>query len=840
MDQADDMFVKTNPARDKAITPGEKFRLDEYAKTLNRSIDDSLSRASVARRSTASQTFEIPAPPKAMGDIELPMRQDVLIEKGPKVPLAPSGDLDEITGRLAQLQDELAAARTLEAPDIDTSKLAGSVDDPDSFDAMMRSRNAVDESKSMLSGSGERKIQKLARAKGEAYGKAGKGVDTEAIAAARTGTKGTTRPVAEIEKEIALISKEAKSLPGLLRKYEKEMARYEVAADKYSVKVAKAQRAADKLHVENLAKYQKEKLKLTSSQLMEAEAYERSIKAIEDSIALKNKTVADLDDAVDVLKSRMSSYRKTTAGSEYERYAVAARSNHSVSAAEEVSNLRRLLGDDPKELSSFVKSAGDHASLSDSITARLRAPIPEGTLDARKAYEAATEELRASVGEPTAQAMHKLMNASPDEVITGFNAMAKYSESATDLARISGDKALIKSTADSMAELQRHLIESLPEQTVAAAKNVSVMEIVQAAGLVGLPSFEGTSLDEAGKVVLMLSLLKGRGAGKAAAKSGGALSKGMASAASAGASHSARSIVHGSGFVQSGLRGAAGMAGYKAFGGFLNKLGGARGLHQLNGRAGSQVVHAINRLAKKGGRQLMTGKSAAAVLRGIKFAEQADEDAKDNEQDLQALFKKRTDQIRRMAHNQEQMRMDVWKSTQELRELHPTWGDKTEVGIGNRLAYAMEKMPKDPGGHYMFGGSTWQPDDFQIQEYTNILEVIADPMSAVEGIMNRSLTPEAAEAFRATAPAMFNAVRNEIASRVDELSDMTYEEQNLLGTLLGVGVNATTQPGYAQFIASAYAERQAKQAESMGNVDANALMQGTPTQAQQLLNRGTK
>jgi hypothetical protein len=867
MDSADDMFVKTDPMTTRRLTDDEIYTFDMREKVVRNHIDDAISRGHARRTEIASKTFDIPPPPKGLDDIQVPVRVDPELPRGPEAPMAPVRDADEMAGRLAELEEELAAATSKKVtkrsdyegtiPDTDFAGLPR--DTPEGFDAMMRRRNAIESDKPMLAGHEERKMRDVAQVAREEFGRAAGGVDDAAIAARTPGAPGMSkysgelRAPKDIEAEIAAITAETKGLPAEVKAYEKSLATYEKQAAAHAKKVEKILAKEEAKHARAMAKYEKDKLKLAGSQQDALAAYEKQVASIEEAIAYNRKTLEEFDGALETLSLRKKHFetRGASRGGQYEKHKVALQGD-AVEIADDINAVRRMVGDSPADLKQFADDSRRHVQLGNEVTERLRRPLSEGAVEAREAYEVASKELREAMGDPTAQNLGKLMNAEPEEMIKGFNALAKYSKAMEGVAATSGDKALIKATKESLDAVKKHLDASLPPEAAAAAagmEGVDIMTMLQAGGAGFAPVYnaDGTIVDDLGKTALIYALLrKGKGlpmtGTRAPRQFGPKPSSTFAGrVATSGAAGTARAVMPAGGAMAKGSQYAVSTAAHQAFGGFLNKLGGARGLHQLSGRSTSQVVQAIDRLTKKTGKQLATGKSAAAVLKAMKFAEDAEQDAKDSEEDIRKLFEKRSHQLRRMAHDDNRLQMDLWSATADLRDLHPTWGDKTEVGLGNRLRYAMEKLPRDPGEHHMFGGTAWQPDDYQIQEYANIMRVVMDPMSAVEGVADGTLTPEAAEAFRATAPRTFAAVQAEIAGRVGELQEtLTYDEQNRLSMLMGVPVNATTTPEYQNFISSTYAQRQAEQAQSMGKVDANALTQGVPTQAQQLLNRGNK
>ncbi len=95
--------------------------------------------------------------------------------------------------------------------------------------------------------------------------------------------------------------------------------------------------------------------------------------------------------------------------------------------------------------------------------------------------------------------------------------------------------------------------------------------------------------------------------------------------------------------------------------------------------------------------------------------------------------------------------------------------------------------------------------------------------------------------MRAVHPETFVKLQLEIAKNAEAIREGTdYATQNRISIFMGVPVNATNEPEYRKFIVEQYTAAQSAAQEASKQVDANALLQGTPTQAQQLQKRGTK
>ena len=512
--------------------------------------------------------------------------------------------------------------------------------------------------------------------------------------------------------------------------------------------------------------------------------------------------------------------------------------------SEYIANLRRVIGDAEEEVVAFEELAKQHMREMNYAKTRMETPIPAATKTAQAEYKAATADLRKSVGaNPTMQSVAKALNGEPEEIVGFVSAMSRHFKAAEDLAHLTGDKSVVKMAQDNVKKVSASIKESLP---VDIAKDVGHLDLSSVLGLGGVADLaflnigdrEGM-LDEFAKVALMYGFLrKGSYTGGMIEKAAGSVfSRGAKSVVGAAGAGASRSVVKGGSLPANALRSAMGALGYQG----ASKAMGAADLYRASGKATSQVSQAVNRMLKGTVKKGMGATGSHAMMKALKISEEGKRERKAREKSLQELFKSKRERLLKLTQNPMALAEMMYDHTAALRAAHPTLGDKVEVTMGEDLKYIADRMPKDPGTQHMLGISTWEPDDFAIHKFGQLIQGIVDPMSVVDGVTNNSVSMVAAQALRDRRPAMFNQLGLELARRAPELQKkLSYDQLNNLAILMGQPMSSVTDQDYIKFIVAKTTEAKKDETASMRNVDANALINGTPTQAQQLLRRGTE
>jgi hypothetical protein len=572
--------------------------------------------------------------------------------------------------------------------------------------------------------------------------------------------------------------------------------------------------------------------------------YEEALAAHQASVKSQEDILAGIDDISNGLKAQKS-MRKGAKTTKARQGADTTVTQADIAFSDNIAAAKKLLKDPAEDIAEYTAAAKFHLETSNAIAARAKTPIPAGTEAARKAYTESRAELTKLLGEtPSAQSMAKVLNGTPEETLSFAQAGAKHYQATKDLATLTGDRAALRRVESAIKELDKHVSQSLTPEMLEATKHMDLGSTLNVMGgaVTGADALMDLGpLENVAKVATVLALLRA-GKGKLASRAAGGKGSGMVrSMFAAGAAGTARQAVKGSGKLRGGARGALGMAGYKLGDTAFGKVWNHASLFQASGRATSAVTQAVQRMINGTVKASMGGTGAKATLKALKFREEAEAESKKKEADLASLFKAKSEQLIKYASNPQQLAQLAYENTADLRAAHSTLGDKVEVGSGRAAQYMYERLPKDPGNQHVMGVSTWRPSDLQIQQFANVVAGVLDPMGAFDGITNGEVSIQAAQAFRAVYPETFAKLQVEVAKNAPELVEkLDFNTQNRLSVFMGVPVNSMNTPEYRKFILEHYTQAQTAAQDASKNVDANALLQGTPTQAQQLQKRGQK
>lgn len=519
---------------------------------------------------------------------------------------------------------------------------------------------------------------------------------------------------------------------------------------------------------------------------------------------------------------------------------------------------RKLVGDSEDAIEAFANDQALIARYAEEIASRKPPKLPGDAQVARESLTRATANMRKFFGnKPDHLSMEKVLNGTPSEISEAFASLQEYRAALTTLAKASGDPKMV---ADAQAALKRFddiVAESVPKEMVEKANGIAGMDLLGSIGIAetvipGLivPDIEGTPLDNIAKAAIAFSLIrKGKMGGKAidavteSAKPGrirSAISKHGSYLSGRGLSQTVpQSTGHGWGskFAQGVKRGAAYKLGGAAFQG-MDKFLSARGLMQASSRSKSRVTQAVAALGKKAAaKSAQGGVGAVAALKALRLLDDREEASQRESESLRELYKKRAEQLRRLASNPHALAMHFHELTTPIREQHPTLGDKVEVTLTRGAQYLASTLPKDPGTSHVMGMSTWEPDMIEMYKLGERAAVFLDPTSAVYGVKDGSISHAGAEALRIIYPEIFAETQRQIAENIPQIiENTTYDEQTRLSILSGVPVSSSNSPEYVQFVMQQYAAR-AQQNQPQPQAS-GPLPSDEPTKAQQLSSRG--
>jgi hypothetical protein len=178
-----------------------------------------------------------------------------------------------------------------------------------------------------------------------------------------------------------------------------------------------------------------------------------------------------------------------------------------------------------------------------------------------------------------------------------------------------------------------------------------------------------------------------------------------------------------------------------------------------------------------------------------------------------------------------------WDLLGEFRNAHDMVGDGLNGHMQRAAQYLLDKAPKDPGTVQRMGRTAWKPDSLAIRRWSRYVQAVQNPMSAVEGVMNGTITPQAAEALRDMYPATFQRIQQQVWENADEIrANSSYDQRIRLSVLMGVPLEPSAQRSSVQFVQQQFAEREAAQQAPSGPRPGPAKPEPT-TKAQRLIGR---
>jgi hypothetical protein len=111
-----------------------------------------------------------------------------------------------------------------------------------------------------------------------------------------------------------------------------------------------------------------------------------------------------------------------------------------------------------------------------------------------------------------------------------------------------------------------------------------------------------------------------------------------------------------------------------------------------------------------------------------------------------------------------------------------------------QIAYLNKASPKDPPPS-PFRAKPWTPDRPAAVDFARRYAVAMDPIQALEQVEQRSLTPEAAEAFREVYPLLFEQTRARLLSRAAEIQKAPDRDMRLrMSILFQVPLDSSLEP----------------------------------------------
>jgi hypothetical protein len=135
------------------------------------------------------------------------------------------------------------------------------------------------------------------------------------------------------------------------------------------------------------------------------------------------------------------------------------------------------------------------------------------------------------------------------------------------------------------------------------------------------------------------------------------------------------------------------------------------------------------------------------------------------------------------------------------------------------LGFLADRMPRNPRP-YMLGQPDWKPTRSELKAYQDLVLVATRPDALFPLITIGTATREQVEAVKTLWPAKFEEMKGQIVNAVTtaaaEGKPVPYKSRIKLGTLLGVPLDPSQEPGFAQWIDENTGGAQAQEKEPGG------------------------
>lgn len=120
-----------------------------------------------------------------------------------------------------------------------------------------------------------------------------------------------------------------------------------------------------------------------------------------------------------------------------------------------------------------------------------------------------------------------------------------------------------------------------------------------------------------------------------------------------------------------------------------------------------------------------------------------------------------------------------------------------------------DKLPKDPLEKYHIGMQTdqWTPSDQAMAKFNRYYQTVNDPSVALNDFKHGTLASEQVEALKVVYPKMYGEIQSHVLDHLTEYQvKLPYEKKLKLGMLLGVPLDASSDPAFISSMQGIYAQ----------------------------------
>lgn len=138
--------------------------------------------------------------------------------------------------------------------------------------------------------------------------------------------------------------------------------------------------------------------------------------------------------------------------------------------------------------------------------------------------------------------------------------------------------------------------------------------------------------------------------------------------------------------------------------------------------------------------------------------------------------------------------------------LSPALSDAIETLQVRKMEFLASKLPRRPD-LMTFGADTWQPSDMAMRTFARYVAAVEDPGGVEERLVDGTITPEDAEAYRTVYPERFEDVKRQVMEKLPELRGrLPYQRRLAFSMFTDLPVDPAMAPRILKVLQSQFAD----------------------------------
>ncbi len=221
--------------------------------------------------------------------------------------------------------------------------------------------------------------------------------------------------------------------------------------------------------------------------------------------------------------------------------------------------------------------------------------------------------------------------------------------------------------------------------------------------------------------------------------------------------------------------------------------------------------------------------SSGALIRSQLSREPGSDEKPKNKQ---AAYKNVLKNVATLSADPVKMQDRMAKSTHVLAYAAP----QTAAAMGQTMLRATQflarKIPKDArDSHFNQFESEYEPSSVEMSKFERYLQVIDNPLSALQDLKSGALTRDHVEALKAVYPNLYNEMRLAALKQAQTTDKLTYSKKIQLGILLDIPTDASLSPQFILQMQQNFVPPEQRQDQMQANGVAPSQPAVKPTQS---------